>query len=143
MKCSILSILTILILTACSHQVQPVATQTVVEKEKIPKSAIEPWFNSNIESSDKTAGGALDLILRLRGELQKAENQLKHVVEVQQVQTDEAIEGINSLKSKGGEYEMLNTKYPDDPAINCVFKPSSAGCNQDGSRKGEATKVSN
>lgn len=69
--------------------------------------------------------------------------QLKHMVEVQQVQTDEAIEGINNLKSKGGEYEMLNTKYPDDPAINCVFKPSSAGCNPDGSRKGEDTKISN
>ena len=69
--------------------------------------------------------------------------QLKHMVEVQQVQTDEAIEGINSLKSKGGEYEMLNTKYPDDPAINCVFQPSDPGCNQDGSRKGEDTKVSN
>lgn len=69
--------------------------------------------------------------------------QLKHMVEVQQVKTDEAIEGINSLKSKGGEYEMLNTKYPDDPAINCVFHPSSAGCNPDGSRKGETTKVDN
>lgn len=69
--------------------------------------------------------------------------QLKHMVEVQQVQTDKAIEGINSLKSKGGEYEMLNTKYPDDPAINCVFKPSSTGCNSDGSRKGETAKVSN
>jgi hypothetical protein len=69
--------------------------------------------------------------------------QLKHMVEVQQEQTNKAIEGINSLKSKGGEYEMLNTKYPDDPAINCVFHPSSAGCNPDGSRKGETTKVSN
>lgn len=69
--------------------------------------------------------------------------QLKHMVEVQQVQTDEAIEGINILKSKGGEYEMLNTKYPDDPAINCVFHPSSTDCNPDGSRKGETTEVSN
>lgn len=69
--------------------------------------------------------------------------QLKHMAEVQQIQTNKAIEGINSLKSKGGEYEMLNTKYPDDPAINCVFKPSSAGCNPDGSRKGETTKVDN
>ena len=69
--------------------------------------------------------------------------QLKHMSEVQQMQTNKAIEGINSLKSKGGEYEMLNTKYPDDPAINCVFTPSSAGCNQDGSRKGETTKVNN
>ena len=64
--------------------------------------------------------------------------QLKHMSEVQQTQTNKAIEGINSLKSKGGEYEMLNTKYPDDPAINCVFTPSS-----DGSRKGEDTKISN
>ena len=39
--------------------------------------------------------------------------QLKHMVEVQQVQTDKAID----------VYEMLNTKYPDDPAINCVFQP--------------------
>lgn len=69
--------------------------------------------------------------------------QLKHMSEVQQMQTNKAIEGINSLKSKGGEYEMLNTKYPDDPAINCVFHPSSAGCNPDGSRKGETTKVDN
>ena len=69
--------------------------------------------------------------------------QLKHMSEVQQAQTNKAIEGINSLKSKGGEYEMLNTKYPDDPAINCVFHPSSAGCNTDGSRKGETAKVSN
>ena len=69
--------------------------------------------------------------------------QLKHMSEVQQMQTNKAIEGVNSLKSKGGEYEMLNTKYPDDPAINCVFTPSSAGCNPDGSRKGETTKVSN
>ena len=69
--------------------------------------------------------------------------QLKHMAEVQQIQTNKAIEGINSLKSKGGEYEMLNTKYPDDPAINCVFHPSSAGCNPDGSRKGETTKVDN
>ena len=69
--------------------------------------------------------------------------QLKHMSEVQQAQTNKAIEGINSLKSKCGEYEMLNTKYPDDPAINCVFTPSSAGCNSDGSRKGETTKVSN
>ena len=69
--------------------------------------------------------------------------QLKHMSEIQQAQTNKAIEGINSLKSKGGEYEMLNTKYPDDPAINCVFHPSLAGCNSDGSRKGEDTKVSN
>ena len=69
--------------------------------------------------------------------------QLKHMSEVQQMQTNKAIEGINSLKSKGGEYEMLNTKYPDDPAINCVFHPSSADCNPDGSRKGETIKVSN
>ena len=69
--------------------------------------------------------------------------QLKHMAEVQQVQTNKAIEGINSLKSKGGEYEMLNTKYPNDPAINCVFQPSSADCNPDGSRKGEVAKVSN
>jgi len=69
--------------------------------------------------------------------------QLKHMSEVQQMQTNKAIEGINSLKSKGGEYEMLNTKYPDDPAINCVFHPSSTDCNPDGSRKGETIKVSN
>ncbi len=69
--------------------------------------------------------------------------QLKHMSEIQQIQTNKAIEGINSLKSKGGEYEMLNTKYPDDPAINCVFHPSSTDCNPDGSRKGETTKVSN
>ena len=69
--------------------------------------------------------------------------QLKHMSEIQQAQTNKAIEGINSLKSKGGEYEMLNTKYPDDPAINCVFHPSSTDCNPDGSRKGEDTKVSN
>ena len=65
------------------------------------------------------------------------------MAEIQQVQTNKAIESINSLKSKGGEYEMLNTKYPDDPAINCVLKPSSAGCNSYGSRKGETTKVDN
>ena len=58
-------------------------------------------------------------------------------------QTNKTIEGINSLKSKGGEYEMLNTKYPDDPVINCVFHPSSAGCNPDGSRKTSITQVSN
>ena len=69
--------------------------------------------------------------------------QLKHMSEVQQMQTNKAIEGINSLKSKGGEYEMLNTKYPDDPAINCVFHPSSTDCNPDGNRKGEDAKVSN
>ena len=69
--------------------------------------------------------------------------QLKHMSEVQQMQTNKAIEGINSLKSKGGEYEMLNTKYPDDPAINCVFHPSSTDCNPDGSRKDKTTKVSN
>ena len=69
--------------------------------------------------------------------------QLKHMSEIQQAQTNKAVEGINSLKSKGGEYEMLNTKYPDDPAINCVFKPSDPGCNPDGSRKGETTKISN
>ena len=69
--------------------------------------------------------------------------QLKHMVEVQQVQTNKAIEELNSFKSKGGEYEMLNTKYTDDPAINCVFTSNSAGCNPDGSRKGETTKVSN
>ena len=81
MKCSILSILTTLLLTACSHQVQPVATKTVVEKDKLPKSVTEPWFNPNVESNDKTAGGALDLILRLRGELQKADSQLSHIRE--------------------------------------------------------------
>ena len=76
MKCSILNILMILLLTECSNQVQP-----VVEKEKLPKSVTEPWFNPNIESNDKTAGGALDLILRLRGELQKADSQLSHIRE--------------------------------------------------------------
>ena len=69
--------------------------------------------------------------------------QLKHMSEVQQAQTNKAIEGINSLKSKGGEYEMLNTKYPNDPAISCVFHPSSTDCYPDGSRKGETTKVDN
>ena len=68
-------------MTACSHQVQPAATQTVVEKAKLSKSVTEPWFTPNIESSDKTAGGVLDLILRLRGELQKADNQLNHIRE--------------------------------------------------------------
>ena len=81
MKFLMLSILMILLSTACSHQVQPVATKTVVEKDKLPKSVTEPWFNSNIESNDKTAGGALDLILRLRGELQKADSQLKYIRE--------------------------------------------------------------
>jgi hypothetical protein len=71
----------ILLLAACSTQVQPIATQTVVEKEKLPKSITEPWFNLNVESNDKTAGGALDLILRLRGELQKADSQLRHIRE--------------------------------------------------------------
>lgn len=59
----------------------PVATQTVVEKEKLPKSVTEPWFNSKVESNDKSAGGALDLILRLRGELQKADRQLIYIGE--------------------------------------------------------------
>lgn len=81
MKCSILNILTILLSTACSSPVQPIATQTVVEKEKLPTSVTEPWFNSKVESNDKTAGGALDLILRLRGELQKADSQLKYIRE--------------------------------------------------------------
>ena len=81
MKCSILSILTTLLLTACSTQVQPIVTQTVVEKEKLPKSVTEPWFDSKVESNDKTAGGALDLILQLRGELQKADSQLKYIRE--------------------------------------------------------------
>lgn len=62
-----------------SYQVQPIATQTVVEKVKLPKSVTEPWFNSKIESNDRTAGGALDLILQLRGELQKADSQLKYI----------------------------------------------------------------
>jgi hypothetical protein len=48
---------------------------------KLSKSVIEPWFDSKVESSDKTAGGALDLILRLRGELQKADSQLIHIRE--------------------------------------------------------------
>ena len=47
----------------------------------MPKSVIEPWFDSKVESDDKTAGGALDLILRLRGELQKAGSQLRHIRE--------------------------------------------------------------
>ena len=81
MKCLILNILTILLLTVCSHQIQPVATQTVVEKEKLPTSVTDPWFNSKVESNDKTAGGSLDLILRLRGELQKADSQLSHIRE--------------------------------------------------------------
>ena len=51
----------------------------VVEKEKLPKSVTEPWFNSKVESNDKPTGGALDLILRLRGELQKADSQLSHI----------------------------------------------------------------
>lgn len=59
----------------------PVATKTVVEKEKLPKSVTEPWFNSKVESNDKSAGGALDLILRLRGELQKADRQLIYIGE--------------------------------------------------------------
>ena len=63
----------------CSHQAQPVATKTVVEKEKLPKSVTEPWFDSKVESNDKTAGGALDLILRLHGELQKADGQLTNI----------------------------------------------------------------
>ena len=81
MKFLMLSILTILLSTACSSPVQPIATQTVVEKPALPKSVIDPWFNPNIESNDKTGGGALDLILRLRGELQKASSQLKYIRE--------------------------------------------------------------
>lgn len=76
-----LSIPTILLLTAYSNQVQPIATKTVVEKEKLPKSVTEPWFDSKVESSDKTAGGALDLILSLRGELHKADSQLLYIRE--------------------------------------------------------------
>lgn len=52
-------------INCASYQVQ-----TEVLEQKLPKSATEPWFNLNVESSDKTAGGALDLILRLRGEIQ-------------------------------------------------------------------------
>ena len=47
----------------------------------MPKSVIEPWFDSKVESDDETAGGALDIILRLRGELQKADSQLRHIRE--------------------------------------------------------------
>ena len=81
MNCLMLSILTILLSTACSSPVQPIATQTVVEKPALPKSVIDPWFNPNIESNDKTGGGALDLILRLRGELQKASSQMNYIRE--------------------------------------------------------------
>ena len=64
-------------MTACSTDYNLEGSR----KEKLPKSVIEPWFDSKVESNDKTAGGALDLILRLRGELQKADNQLRYVRE--------------------------------------------------------------
>jgi len=51
----------------CSHQAQPVATRTVIEKEKLPKSVTEPWFDSNVESNDKTAGGTRFRLLVMGG----------------------------------------------------------------------------
>ena len=44
-------------------------------------SITEPWFDYKVESSEKTASGALDLLLRLRVELQKADRQLIHIRE--------------------------------------------------------------
>ncbi len=80
MKYLMLSILMILLLTACSSQVQTVATRTEVLEQKLPKSATEPWFKQK-ESDDITGAGSLDLILVLRGELEKARMQLEFIRE--------------------------------------------------------------
>ena len=85
----------------------------------------------------------INKITELSNKIDNLNIALKHMSDTQDTKTNSAITSINKLKSNGGEYEILNTKYPDDPAINCVFKPSSDGCDPDGSVRTETTKVSN
>ena len=41
------------------------------------------------------------------------------------------------------QYEMLNQPYPDDPTINCLFKPSSYGCDKNKYSPSYSTRVIN
>ena len=99
--------------------------------------------NQTLLKANQTNQITIDKLNALSTKVDDLNIALKQMVKEQDQNTEIAIEAIQPLKNKGGEYEMLNTKYPDDPAINCVFQPSDPGCNPDGSRKGETTKVDN
>ena len=129
----VLAVVIVVLLYSCFTKVM-----TLSAENKILKQNVITLTQTNEQNLKSIAD-----IKELSDKVDSLTLQLKHMSEVQQAQTNKAIEGINSLKSKGGEYEMINTKYPDDPAINRVFQPSDSNCNPDGSRKGETTEVSN
>ena len=99
--------------------------------------------NQTLLEANQTNQVTIDKLNALETKLDNLNIALKQMAEEQDQSTETAIEAIQPLKNKGGEYEILNAKYPDDPIINCVFHPSSDGCNQDGSVRTEVTKVSN
>ena len=99
--------------------------------------------NQTLLEANQTNQVTIDKLNALETKLDNLNIALKQMAEEQDQSTETAIEAIQPLKNKGGEYEILNAKYPDDPIINCVFKPSTAGCNPDGSRKTSITQVSN
>ena len=111
--------------------------------ETLHENATLKANNQTLLEANQTNQITIDKLNALTVKLDDLNIALKQMVKEQDQNTEIAIEAIQPLKSKGGEYEMLNTKYHDDPAINCVFQPSDPGCNPDGSRKGETTKVSN
>ena len=111
--------------------------------ETLHENATLKANNQTLLEANQTNQITIDKLNALAVKIDDLNIALKQMAKEQDQNTEIAIEAIQPLKSKGGEYEMLNTKYPDDPAINCVFQPSSTDCNPDGSRKDETTKVSN
>ena len=111
--------------------------------ETLHENATLKANNQTLLEANQTNQITIDKLNALTVKIDDLNIALKQMAKEQDQNTEIAIEAIQPLKSKGGEYEILNAKYPDDPIINCVFKPSTAGCNPDGSRKTSITQVSN
>ena len=111
--------------------------------ETLHENATLKANNQTLLEANQTNQITIDKLNALTVKIDDLNIALKQMAKEQDQNTEIAIEAIQPLKSKGGEYEILNAKYPDDPIINCVFKPSTTGCNPDVSRKTRFTQISN
>lgn len=57
--------------------------------------------------------------------------------------TSKTIQSIKALRTKGGEYEILNKNFPNDPTIICVLQPTNSICSQGKSSTNKDSKTTN
>lgn len=96
-------------------------------------------LNSAVEvnvDNQETIKGLIDDNTRLDQTFSK----LQEIGEKVDISTKQTNYQISKLRK---QYEMLNQPYPDDPTINCLFKPSSDGCDKNKYIPSDSTRVIN